>query len=48
MSKKDKRRAKQAQKEKADPLLKCNVCNVQFDSRSKLMKHINATGHARA
>ena len=48
MSKKDKRRAKKEQKEsqKGDILLKCNVCKAEFDSKNKLFKHINSTGHA--
>ena len=27
-------------------LLKCNVCAMEFESKSKLFKHVNATGHA--
>ncbi|GAA6006648.1 hypothetical protein JCM11491_003131 [Sporobolomyces phaffii] len=51
MSKKDKRRAKEAAK-KAQAMsgaqVSCNVCSEVFASRSKLFNHINDTGHALA
>lgn len=46
VSKKDKRRAKLAEKEAKGPSLVCNVCKQSFESKSKLFKHINTTGHA--
>ncbi|GAA5882962.1 hypothetical protein JCM16303_006762 [Sporobolomyces ruberrimus] len=50
MSKKDKRRAKEAAKKaKASGTeVSCNVCEKVFASRSKLFSHINDTGHALA
>ncbi|KAI5481320.1 zinc finger, C2H2-type domain containing protein, DnaJ Family [Pseudohyphozyma bogoriensis] len=51
MSKKDKRRAKEAAKKAqaaGDPDLTCNVCSTAFQSRSKLFTHIKETGHALA
>ncbi|BGP20624.1 hypothetical protein JCM10213_007160 [Rhodosporidiobolus nylandii] len=52
MSKKDKRRAKEAAKrEKAQggvDDIRCNVCDSTFVSRTKLFQHIEATGHALA
>ncbi|GAA5977206.1 hypothetical protein JCM11641_003876 [Rhodosporidiobolus odoratus] len=52
MTKKDKRRAKEAlKKEKAkggvDDIV-CNVCSTTFISRTKLFQHIESTGHALA
>jgi len=48
MSKKEKRKLKKEDKngQNAQQALKCNVCKEQFDSKSKLFKHVNATGHA--
>ena len=46
VSKKDKRRAKLAEKEAKGPSLVCNVSKQSFESKSKLFKHINTTGHA--
>ncbi|KZO96736.1 DnaJ-domain-containing protein [Calocera viscosa TUFC12733] len=58
MSKKDKRRAREAakkEKEAADAaaatvtgVQKCNVCGEEFDSRTKLFAHVRETGHAAA
>ncbi|KAM0751724.1 hypothetical protein T439DRAFT_379820, partial [Meredithblackwellia eburnea MCA 4105] len=50
MSKKDKRRAKEAAKklESGGGDLKCNVCSTSFQSRTKLFNHIKDTGHALA
>ncbi|TCD62894.1 hypothetical protein EIP91_006251 [Steccherinum ochraceum] len=52
MSKRDKRRAreaaKKAQGDSTAGKLICNVCATQFDSRTKLFAHISATGHAAA
>ncbi|GAA5902215.1 Jjj1p [Sporobolomyces salmoneus] len=53
MSKKDKRRAREAAKKEAASKgvgseVSCNVCQEVFASRSKLFAHINDTGHALA
>lgn len=44
-AKKARRAAKQATQEQ-DTSLKCGVCNQDFDSRTKLFKHIRDEGHA--
>ncbi|EMD33296.1 hypothetical protein CERSUDRAFT_160177 [Gelatoporia subvermispora B] len=52
ISKRDKRRAKEAEKkargEDTQAKQRCNICQAEFDSRTKLFAHINATGHAAA
>lgn len=50
ISNKDKRRVKKDDKKLKSQFesLKCNVCKLCFDSRSKLFAHIKATGHALA
>ncbi|KAL8277590.1 hypothetical protein RQP46_010022 [Phenoliferia psychrophenolica] len=52
MSKKDRRRAKEAAKklESASGAgdLRCNACKTDFPSRTKLFNHIKETGHAQA
>ena len=52
ISKKDKRRAREAAKKNASgtstPGEVCNVCQMHFTSRTKLFSHINDTGHAAA
>ncbi|KAH7102771.1 DnaJ-domain-containing protein [Auriculariales sp. MPI-PUGE-AT-0066] len=53
MSKKDKRRAREAAKKAkeqqvATPTLVCNACSETFDSRTQLFTHITRTGHAQA
>lgn len=50
MTKRDKRRAKQAKKdaEGSQTQLICNVCNEAFGSKTKLFKHIQDEGHALA
>ncbi|OSX59062.1 hypothetical protein POSPLADRAFT_1075842 [Postia placenta MAD-698-R-SB12] len=52
MSKREKRRAreaaKQAKGETVGAKLLCNVCNTEFESRTKLFAHIKSTGHALA
>ncbi|GAA6020721.1 hypothetical protein JCM10207_001999 [Rhodosporidiobolus poonsookiae] len=52
LSKKDKRRAKEAAKKAAAKGgvedIKCNVCGDAFMSRTKLFQHITDTGHAAA
>ncbi|KAI5987170.1 DnaJ-domain-containing protein [Pisolithus marmoratus] len=46
MSKREKRRMREARKA-AQPLTQtCNVCKQPFDSRTKLFAHIRETGHA--
>ncbi|KAL1745730.1 hypothetical protein HDZ31DRAFT_35786 [Schizophyllum fasciatum] len=51
-TKRDQRRAKQAKKAEAEAagetLVKCNVCNEPFPSKTKLFAHIQSTGHAAA
>ncbi|KDE07297.1 hypothetical protein MVLG_02517 [Microbotryum lychnidis-dioicae p1A1 Lamole] len=49
MSKKDKRRLKEAAKKAGTGTEeKCHVCSVAFPSRTKLFDHIKVTGHALA
>ncbi|GAA6048777.1 hypothetical protein JCM3770_003961 [Rhodotorula araucariae] len=49
LSKKDKRRAKEAAKKAgAKEDANCNVCGEAFPSRTKLFQHISDTGHALA
>ncbi|KAF9448619.1 DnaJ-domain-containing protein [Macrolepiota fuliginosa MF-IS2] len=55
LSKRDKRRVKQAKKTESTaskeaclPQIRCNVCNENFESKTKLFSHINETGHALA
>ncbi|KAF8651003.1 hypothetical protein AX16_004989 [Volvariella volvacea WC 439] len=52
LSKRDKRRARQAKKAEAiktqSQLLRCNVCQEPFESRTKLFTHIKEEGHASA
>ncbi|GAA5982840.1 hypothetical protein JCM10908_006806 [Rhodotorula pacifica] len=51
LSKKEKRRLKEAAKKASGSVaedVKCNVCSESFPSRSKLFQHINDTGHALA
>ncbi|GAA5884042.1 hypothetical protein JCM6882_002113 [Rhodosporidiobolus microsporus] len=52
ISKKDKRRAKEAAKKAAAKGgvedIRCNVCSTTFVSRTKLFQHIEETGHALA
>lgn len=51
MSKKAKRKLREARKKAtaltSDPAsLKCNVCATEFPSRTQLMRHVSAAGHA--
>ncbi|CCA71097.1 related to dnaJ-like proteins [Serendipita indica DSM 11827] len=53
LSKREKRRAKEAAKNSQQQsvkaiIQKCNVCDEEFDSRTKLFNHIKDTGHASA
>ncbi|THH28232.1 hypothetical protein EUX98_g5945 [Antrodiella citrinella] len=53
MSKRDKRRAREAAKKaqgdtQTAEKLTCNVCSSQFDTRTKLFAHISDSGHASA
>ena len=46
MSKKERRKAKKEQAEQKASTIACNVCKEVFESKTKLFKHVNATGHA--
>ncbi|CAN8067281.1 unnamed protein product [Agarophyton chilense] len=46
LSKKEKRKLREEKKKAAGAVHKCNVCAEEFPSRTKLMKHVNAKGHA--
>ncbi|KIM26299.1 hypothetical protein M408DRAFT_16971 [Serendipita vermifera MAFF 305830] len=49
MSKKDRRKAKEIAKSSSQTnSLRCNVCQSEFESRTKLFNHIKTTGHASA
>ncbi|KIJ51106.1 hypothetical protein M422DRAFT_158783 [Sphaerobolus stellatus SS14] len=51
MSKKEKRRAREAAKKaeaEISKILKCNVCDDTFESKTRLFTHIRETGHALA
>eukprot|EP00178_Gracilaria_changii_P011333 TRINITY_DN322_c0_g1_i1.p1 TRINITY_DN322_c0_g1~~TRINITY_DN322_c0_g1_i1.p1 ORF type:complete len:519 (+),score=138.01 TRINITY_DN322_c0_g1_i1:156-1712(+) len=46
LSKKEKRKLREEKKKATTAVHKCNVCAEEFSSRTKLMKHVNAEGHA--
>jgi len=49
MSKKqlrDQKKVEKANQKAGNTEFKCNVCGAVFDSKTKLFKHIKATGHA--
>lgn len=46
LSKKEKRKLREEKKKASAAVHKCNVCSEEFPSRTKLMKHVNAKGHA--
>ncbi|KAI0951581.1 hypothetical protein AcW1_008590 [Taiwanofungus camphoratus] len=52
LSKREKRRAREVEKKaRGSDLatkLRCNICNSEFESRTKLFAHINSSGHASA
>ncbi|KZT02892.1 DnaJ-domain-containing protein [Laetiporus sulphureus 93-53] len=49
LSKREKRRAKEAAKQApGEATAQCNVCNSEFESRTKLFAHVKSTGHALA
>jgi len=48
LSKREKRRLREAKKAREGTNQVCNVCKEQFKSKTKLFAHINNTGHALA
>ncbi len=48
MSKREKRKERERRKEGQEKEHACNVCSESFPSRTKLMKHVQKSGHARA
>lgn len=48
LSKRDKRRARQAKKASVEPGHHCNVCGESFPNKTKLFSHIAELGHALA
>ncbi|KAI6104794.1 DnaJ-domain-containing protein [Pisolithus thermaeus] len=48
VSKREKRKLKEARKAAQPPVQMCNVCKQPFDSRTRLFAHIRETGHALA
>lgn len=48
ISKREKRKLKEARKSAQPPVQMCNACKLSFDSRTKLFAHIRETGHTLA
>ena len=48
MSKREKRKERERRKAAQEKNHECNVCSEEFPSRTKLMKHVEKSGHARA